>query len=126
MEELVAENMPETLRNRYWVSESLMEELVTRLSHTGSINKNDNTIIFQKIEEAKRGTIYKSTIKAFLRRKDEHGVFVRPCLFELLNSRKIVKSSLFWAKYFEIAKLGSGKTLQNRTFSSVKSYFYFH
>ena len=44
-----------------------------------------------------------------------YGWSLRPYLFELLNSRKIVKSSLFWAKYFEITKLGSGKTLQNRT-----------
>lgn len=60
----------------FGASGSLMEELVARLPHTGPIYRNDNATVYQKIEEAARGTSCESTIKAFSRRKDGRGAFL--------------------------------------------------
>ena len=59
----------------FGTSRSLMEELVARLPHTGPIYRNDNATVYQKIEEAARGTSCESTIKVFSRRKDGRGAF---------------------------------------------------
>ena len=59
----------------YGESGSLVEELIARLPHEGPIFRNDNATVFQKIEEAARGTSCESTIKAFARRKDGRGAF---------------------------------------------------
>ena len=60
----------------FGASGSLMEELVARLPHSGPIYRNDNATVYQKIEEAARGTSCESTIKAFSRRKDGRGAFL--------------------------------------------------
>ena len=60
----------------YGESGSLVEELIARLPHDGPIFKNDNATVFQKIEEAARGTSCESTIKAFSRRKDGRGAYL--------------------------------------------------
>ena len=60
----------------FYISGSLMEELVARLPHTGLIYHNDNAKVYQKIEEVARGTSYESTIKAFSRRKDGKDAFL--------------------------------------------------
>ena len=49
----------------YGESGSLVGELIARLPHEGPIYKNDNATVFQKVEEAARGTSCESTIKAF-------------------------------------------------------------
>ena len=52
------------------------DELVTRLPHTGPIYNNDNAAVYQKIEEATKGTSVESTINSFSRRKDGRGAFL--------------------------------------------------
>ena len=59
----------------YGESGSLIAELEARLSHSGSIFKNDNATVYMKIEEATRGTSVESTIKSFSRSKDGRGAF---------------------------------------------------
>ena len=59
----------------YGESGSLISELEARLSHSGSIFKNDNATVCTKIEEAARGTSVESTIKSFSRSKNGRGVF---------------------------------------------------
>ena len=56
--------------------ESVVYELVARLSHIGPIFKNDNTSVFMKVEKATHGTSIESTVKAFSRRKDGRGAFL--------------------------------------------------
>ncbi len=57
-------------------SGSLIEELTSRLPHTGPIYRNDNATVYLKIEEAARGTKVESTIKSFARRKDGRGAYL--------------------------------------------------
>ena len=57
-------------------SGSLHDELISRLTHTGAIYKNDNTSVFLKVEKACRGTSVESTVKSFARRKDGRGAFL--------------------------------------------------
>ena len=57
----------------YGASGGLADELVARLPHIGPIYKNYNAAVYQKIEEAARGTSVESTIKPFSRRKDGRG-----------------------------------------------------
>ncbi len=59
----------------YGASGSLLEELVTRLPHTGAIYRNDNATVYIKIEEAVRGTSCESTIKPFARVKNGRGAY---------------------------------------------------
>ena len=44
--------------------------------HIGPIYNNDNAAVYQKIEEAARGTSVESTIKPFSRSKDDRGAFL--------------------------------------------------
>ena len=60
----------------YGTSGSLIDELTSRLPHTGPIYRNDNKTIFMKIDEASRGTSVESTVKAFSRRNDGRGAFM--------------------------------------------------
>ena len=60
----------------YGASGGLADELVDRIPHIGPIYKNDNASVYQKIEEAVRGTSVESTIKPFSRRKDGRGAFL--------------------------------------------------
>ena len=60
----------------YGASGGLADELVARLPHIGSIDKNDNAAVYQKIEEAARRTSVESTIKRFSGRKDGRGAFL--------------------------------------------------
>ena len=69
-------NQPLDQNAYYGASGGLYDELVARLPHIGPIYKNDNAEVYQKIEEATRGTSVESTIKPFLRRKDGRGAFL--------------------------------------------------
>ena len=60
----------------YGASGGLANELVARLTHIGPIYKNDNSAVYQKSEEAARGTSVLSTIKPVSRRKDGRGAFL--------------------------------------------------
>ena len=66
---------PLEVNAHYGASGSLMDELVSRLPHTGPIYRNDNKSVFLKIDEAARGTSVESTVKAFSRRNDGRGAF---------------------------------------------------
>ena len=57
------------------VSEIVIAELESHLSHSGPIFKNDDATVYMKIEEAARGTSVESTIKPVSRRKDGCGAF---------------------------------------------------
>ena len=59
----------------YGASGSLLEELIKRLPHTGSIFKDDNKTVFMMISKAVAGTTIESTIKSFSRQKDGRGAF---------------------------------------------------
>ena len=54
----------------YGESGSLVEELIARLPHTGSIYKDDNKTVFMMVSKAVNGTAVESTIKSFSRSKD--------------------------------------------------------
>ena len=60
----------------YGASGGLANELVARLPHIGPIYKNDNSAVYQKIEEAARITSVESTINSFSRRIDGIGAFL--------------------------------------------------
>ena len=66
---------PLQARAHYGSSGSLMEELIKRLPHTGSIYKDDNKTVFMMISKAVTGTLVESTIKSFSRQKDGRGAF---------------------------------------------------
>ena len=51
-------------------SGSILDELVTRLSHTDPLFKSDNSKVYSLLEEATRSTIYATTIKPYGRKKD--------------------------------------------------------
>ena len=71
-----AQNIQGVQGTYYGESGSLVEELIARLPHNGPIFKNDNATVFQKVEEAARGTSCESTIKAFSRKKDGRGAYL--------------------------------------------------
>ena len=51
-------------------SGSVLDELVTRLSHTDPLFKSDNSAVYSLLEEATRNTVYAPTIKPYARKKD--------------------------------------------------------
>ena len=59
----------------YEESGSLISELESHLSHCIPIFKNDDAVVYVKIEEATRGTSVESTIKSFSRHRDGLGNF---------------------------------------------------
>ena len=59
----------------YGSSGSMIEELIKRLPHTGSIFKDDNKTVFMMISKAVTGISVESTIKSFSRQKDGRGAF---------------------------------------------------
>jgi len=59
----------------FGTSGSLLDELISRLPHTGPIYKNDNKTVFMKLEKAVRGTAVESTVKVYARRNDGRGAF---------------------------------------------------
>jgi len=71
-----AQNIQGVQGTYYGESGSLVEELIARLPHNGPIFKNDNATVFQKVEEAARGTSCESRIKAFSRKKDGRGAYL--------------------------------------------------
>ena len=71
-----AQNVQGVQGTYYGESGSLVGELIARLPHHGPIFKNDNATVFQKVEEAARGTSCESTIKAFSRKKDGRGAYL--------------------------------------------------
>ena len=74
--EIPAEDVdPLDVNAHYGSSGNLIDELVSRLPHTGPIYRNDNKSVFLKLDEAARGTSVESTVKAFSRRNDGRGAF---------------------------------------------------
>ena len=69
-------NKPLNQNAYYGASGGLADELVARLTHTSPIYNNDNAAVYQKIEEAARGTSVESTIKPFSIRKYGRGAFL--------------------------------------------------
>lgn len=69
-------NDPLDANSYFGASGSLIEELISRLPHTGPTFRNDNATVYMKIEEAARGTKVESTIKSFARRKDGRGAYL--------------------------------------------------
>jgi len=51
-------------------SGSVLEELIKRLSHTHSLFKSDNNLVYSLLDVATRGTIYAPTVKPYARMKD--------------------------------------------------------
>ena len=49
---------------------SVINDLISRLSHDHPLYKTDNAKVYSLLEEATRGTAYSSTVKAFSRRRD--------------------------------------------------------
>ena len=49
---------------------SILEELVSRLSHNDSLYKIDNTMLFTKLDEPTRSTTYAPVIKPYAKSKD--------------------------------------------------------
>ena len=66
---------PLEANSHFGSSGSLLEELITRLPHTGPIYKDDNKTVFMMIAKAVAGTSVESTIKSFSRRKDGRAAF---------------------------------------------------
>ena len=60
----------------YGKSGSMIEELIQRLPHTGSIYKDDNKTVYMMISKAVAGTSVESTIKSFSRRKDGRAAYL--------------------------------------------------
>ena len=54
---------------------SIEEDLIHRASHTHGLYRNDNAVVYYKLEEATRGTVYADSIKPFQRKKDGRGAF---------------------------------------------------
>ena len=71
-----AQNIQGMQGTYYGESRSLVGELIARLPHDGPIFKNDNATVFQKVEEAARGTSCESTIKAFSRKKNGRSAYL--------------------------------------------------
>ena len=69
--DVIPEDQDPLAPNCYFgLSGSLVQELVTRIPHTGPIYKSDNSRVFIKISEAVKGTTCESTVKAFARTKN--------------------------------------------------------
>ena len=60
----------------YGQSGSMLEELITRLPHSGPIFKDDNKTVFMLISKAVAGTSVESTIKSFSRQKDGRAAYL--------------------------------------------------
>ena len=52
------------------VAGSVLSEMIQRFSHTHSLFKQDNSMVYSLLDEATRGTIYAPTIKPFARTKN--------------------------------------------------------
>ena len=66
---------PLLLNKSYGSSGSILEDLILRSSHSHPLFKTDNASVFNYIEEATRGSIYATNIKAFARKKDGRGAW---------------------------------------------------
>ena len=49
---------------------SVLDDLITRLSHNHPLYKTDNAKVYSALEEATRSTVYSSTVKPFSRKRD--------------------------------------------------------
>ena len=59
------------LENRaYGLGGSVLNDLISRMSHEHPLYKTDNAKVYSALEEATRSTAYSSTVKAFSRRRD--------------------------------------------------------
>lgn len=54
----------------YGNSGSVLDDLITRLSHNHPLFKTDNAKVYSALEEATRSTVYSSTVKPFSRKRD--------------------------------------------------------
>ena len=54
---------------------SIENDLISRASHTHGLFRSDNAEVYNKLEEATRGTTYANSIKPYQRRKDGRGAF---------------------------------------------------
>ena len=79
---------PLQARAHYGSSGSLMEELIKRLPHTGSIYKEDNKTVFMMISKAVTGTSVESTIKSSLVKRTDEEPF-RP-LFPIMRAKRSI------------------------------------
>ena len=54
----------------FGVSGSVVDELISRLTHNDPLFKSDNAMVYSYLEEATRGGVYAPTIKPYARNKD--------------------------------------------------------
>ena len=67
---------PLLLNKAYGSSGSILEDLISRSSHSHPLFKTDNATVYNAIEEATRVSIYATTIKSFARKKDGRGAWL--------------------------------------------------
>ena len=60
----------------YGESGSVVDELISRMSHTDPLYKNDNAMVYSLLEQATRGTIYAMTIKPYARKKNGRDAYL--------------------------------------------------
>lgn len=60
----------------YGSSGSVLDELISRLSHTDPLFKSDNAMVYSMLEEATRSTIYAPTVKPFARTKNGRAAYL--------------------------------------------------
>lgn len=77
-DENVATPAPPLLRNKPHSEAhgSIEGEMISRLSHTSPIFRDDNAQIYHYLEEATRSTVYSSSLKPFQRSKNGRGAFL--------------------------------------------------
>ena len=66
---------PLVANSHFGVSGSMMEELIKRLEHTGSVYRDDNKTVYMAISKAAAGTSVESTIKTFSRTNNGRGAY---------------------------------------------------
>lgn len=58
------------IRRPYGSSGSVLDELITRLTHDSPLYQTDSALVYSMLEIATRGTIYASTVKPYSRHKN--------------------------------------------------------
>ena len=74
---VVLDEIMEPLLTNFYYGESgsLISELESRLPREGPIYKNENAVVWMRIEESSRGTSVESKIKYFSRHNDGRATF---------------------------------------------------
>lgn len=67
---------PLNVGRAYGSSGSILQEMILRLNHNDPLYNTDNSQVYSMLEEATRGTIYSTTVKAFTRIKDGRRAFL--------------------------------------------------